>query len=91
MVAVAGTQKMQKLVVIGQGYVGLPLSMQAVKAGYQVVGLEVDEARAKRLQTGDSYVEDISSDELAAAQDHACDGIERVAVGHMRIAGGGGA
>jgi UDP-N-acetyl-D-glucosamine dehydrogenase len=64
---VAPPEKVQKLVVVGQGYVGLPLSMRAVEAGYQVVGLEVDTTRARRLADGDSYVEDISSDELAAA------------------------
>ncbi|MHB1987949.1 MAG: nucleotide sugar dehydrogenase [Acidimicrobiales bacterium] len=53
------------VVVVGQGYVGLPLAMRAAQAGYQVVGYEVDEARVKRLISGDSYVEDVSSEELA--------------------------
>jgi UDP-N-acetyl-D-glucosamine dehydrogenase len=33
-------------VVVGQGYVGLPLAMAAVEAGYRVVGLDVDEPRS---------------------------------------------
>jgi UDP-N-acetyl-D-glucosamine dehydrogenase len=56
-----------KLVVAGQGYVGLPLSMRAVEVGWDVIGVEPDESRARRLANGDSYVEDISSEQLAAA------------------------
>ena len=58
-----------KVAVIGQGYVGLPLAMRAVEVGHDVVGVEVDHARLKRLQTGDSYVEDIPSEQLQAALD----------------------
>ena len=57
----------EKLVVIGQGYVGLPLAMRAVEAGFDVVGLDVDASRIKRLATGESFVEDISSTRLGAA------------------------
>ena len=57
----------QRVVVVGQGYVGLPLAMRAVEVGYHVIGYDVDEARIKRLTTGESYVEDISSEELHAA------------------------
>ncbi len=56
-----------KLVVVGQGYVGLPLAMRAVEVGWNVVGLDVDEHRTKRLNAGESYVEDISSAVLLAA------------------------
>ena len=58
-----------KVAVIGQGYVGLPLSMRAVEVGHDVVGIEVDPRRLKRLQAGESYVEDIPSDELQRALD----------------------
>ena len=57
----------QRLVVVGQGYVGLPLAMRAVDAGFAVVGYDVDEHRVKRLMDGESYVEDISHAQLAAA------------------------
>src|SRR4051812_27222561 len=56
-----------KLVVIGQGYVGLPLSMRAVDAGYQVIGYDVDENRVKRLSVGQSFVEDVSDEQLRQA------------------------
>jgi UDP-N-acetyl-D-glucosamine dehydrogenase len=57
----------QKLVVVGQGYVGLPLAMRAVEAGYDVVGVENDERRAGELRSGRSYVEDIPAERVAAA------------------------
>jgi UDP-N-acetyl-D-glucosamine dehydrogenase len=56
-----------KVVVIGQGYVGLPLAMRAVEVGFDVVGYDVDEARIKRLESGESYVEDVSDLELGGA------------------------
>lgn len=56
-----------KLVVVGQGYVGLPLAMRAVTTGWDVVGLDVDATRVARLREGRSYVDDISSMELKAA------------------------
>ncbi|WGW12173.1 nucleotide sugar dehydrogenase [Saxibacter everestensis] len=55
----------RKLVVIGQGYVGLPVAMRAAQVGYSVVGLELDRARLERLRTGDSYVDDVASSVLA--------------------------
>lgn len=60
-------QHAQKVVVIGQGYVGLPLAMRAVEQGYDVVGLDIDERRVKALGAGVSFVEDISDAQLAAA------------------------
>jgi UDP-N-acetyl-D-glucosamine dehydrogenase len=57
----------RRLVVVGQGYVGLPLAMRAVEVGFDVTGFEIDEARAARLSAGDSYVEDITAEELSRA------------------------
>jgi UDP-N-acetyl-D-mannosaminuronate dehydrogenase len=36
-----------KVVVVGQGYVGLPVALRAAEAGYFVVGYEIDDARVK--------------------------------------------
>jgi UDP-N-acetyl-D-glucosamine dehydrogenase len=61
-------QNQGKLVaVIGQGYVGLPVAMRASEQGYRVVGVDLDERRISGLKAGESYVEDISNDELATA------------------------
>lgn len=56
-----------KVVVIGQGYVGLPVSMRAVEIGYDVVGIDVDQRRVDSLLAGTSYVEDISQEVLGTA------------------------
>ena len=56
-----------KVVIVGQGYVGLPLAMRAVDVGHDVIGFDVDESRVKRLAAGESFVEDISDERLAAA------------------------
>lgn len=55
------------VVVIGQGYVGLPLAVRGAEVGYDVTGLDVDAARVESLQNGESYVEDISAERLIAA------------------------
>jgi UDP-N-acetyl-D-glucosamine dehydrogenase len=57
----------KRVVVVGQGYVGLPLAMRAVEVGHDVVGLEVDTVRVKRLAAGESYVEDVPDEVVAAA------------------------
>ena len=56
-----------KIVVVGQGYVGLPVSMRASQVGFPVVGFEVSTERVKALQSGFSYVGDVSDAELGAA------------------------
>jgi UDP-N-acetyl-D-mannosaminuronate dehydrogenase len=39
-----------RLVVVGQGYVGLPLALAAAEAGFSVVGVDVDPARVEELK-----------------------------------------
>ncbi|MFE9298712.1 nucleotide sugar dehydrogenase [Streptomyces niveus] len=58
-----------KVVVVGQGYVGLPLAVRAALAGHQVVGYDVDTDRVKRLISGESYVEDIPDSQLTVLLD----------------------
>jgi UDP-N-acetyl-D-glucosamine dehydrogenase len=57
----------QRVVVVGQGYVGLALAMRAVEVGFDVVGFDQDEDRIKRLSAGGSYIEDVSDATLAGA------------------------
>jgi UDP-N-acetyl-D-glucosamine dehydrogenase len=56
-----------RLVVVGQGYVGLPLAMRAVEVGYDVTGYDIDEERIKALAAGESMVEDVKGGVLRAA------------------------
>ncbi|SDK51398.1 nucleotide sugar dehydrogenase [Streptomyces indicus] len=67
--AVPETPQPERVAVIGLGYVGLPLAVRAAEAGFDVVGLDVDELRVKRLAAGDSPVEDITGERLLAALD----------------------
>jgi UDP-N-acetyl-D-glucosamine dehydrogenase len=36
---------MARVTIIGQGYVGLPLAVEAAEAGHEVVGLDIDESK----------------------------------------------
>jgi nucleotide sugar dehydrogenase len=56
-----------RVVVVGQGYVGLPLAMRAVEVGYDVVALDVNVHRIARLRAASSYVDDVSDAMLRAA------------------------
>ncbi|MBU2666814.1 nucleotide sugar dehydrogenase [Actinoplanes bogorensis] len=53
-----------RVVIVGQGYVGLPLAVRAARVGHHVVGFDVDDERIKRLAAGESYVDDVSSADL---------------------------
>lgn len=58
-----------RVLIVGQGYVGLPVAMRAVDVGFEVVGLEVAPERAAALQSGRSYVADVPDAQLRAALD----------------------
>jgi len=53
------------LLVIGLGYVGLPLVREATKAGLSVVGYDVGQGVVNGLNGGHSHVDDISDDDVA--------------------------
>jgi UDP-N-acetyl-D-glucosamine dehydrogenase len=55
------------LAIIGQGYVGLPLAMAAVEAGWTVIGVDNFEAKVSQINSGSSPVEDISDEQLQLA------------------------
>ena len=58
-------ERTARIAVVGCGYVGLPLSMAFADAGFHVIGIEVDAERVRRLSTGESYIPDVPSGELA--------------------------
>jgi UDP-N-acetyl-D-glucosamine dehydrogenase len=63
--AIAG--RTARIAVLGQGYVGLPLSMEFAHAGFKVLGLEVDPSKVEALNAGESYIPDIPSEMLRGA------------------------
>ena len=52
--------------VIGLGYVGLPLAAACAAAGFPVLGFDVDAPKIKALNAGRSYIDRVSSADLAA-------------------------
>ncbi|HUR86489.1 MAG TPA: nucleotide sugar dehydrogenase [Solirubrobacteraceae bacterium] len=52
--------------VIGMGYVGLPLAVAFAAAGRDVVAVDVDRRKVEALRRGESYIEDVSDESLAA-------------------------
>ena len=50
--------------IVGLGYVGLPLLLSYCKAGYQVVGFDVDVKKVRNLKAGKSYIKHISDSDI---------------------------
>ncbi|HVM14709.1 MAG TPA: nucleotide sugar dehydrogenase, partial [Egibacteraceae bacterium] len=57
------------VVVLGLGYVGLPLVHAASRAGLTVVGFDPDPVKVEGLNAGRSHVDDVSDAEVAAMRD----------------------
>jgi len=55
---------MKRLVVIGQGYVGLPMALRAAESGFSVIGLDNQATVVEALNAGSSHIDDVSDDEL---------------------------
>ena len=53
--------------VIGLGYVGLPLAMEFVRAGFHVTGIDVDQEKVKKLNRGENYIQDVEDVSVANA------------------------
>jgi UDP-N-acetyl-D-glucosamine dehydrogenase len=56
-----------QVVVIGQGYVGLPLSIAACKADFEVTGIDIDQKKVSKINNRKSPVEDISDSVIDVA------------------------
>jgi UDP-N-acetyl-D-glucosamine dehydrogenase len=59
-------QKKVTLAVVGLGYVGLPLALEFARRGLSVIGIEVDRERISRIKKRESYITDISHQQLRA-------------------------
>lgn len=51
--------------VVGLGYVGLPLAVELARAGFQVLGMDLDERKCRSIRNGLSYIRDIPSSVIA--------------------------
>lgn len=58
---------MEKIAIIGLGYVGLPLSLVFAESGVEVVGLDVDDSKVEALGKKQSYIRHIPSERIAGA------------------------
>src|SRR5262249_25898167 len=54
-----------RVVVIGAGYVGLPLSVEIARAGFTVTAFDKVEGKCKSIVAGKSYIKDVRDDDLA--------------------------
>src|SRR5467141_3934679 len=53
-----------KVCIVGLGYVGVPLAVASAKAGFDVIGVDVDESKVASINKGVSHVEDPYSEKL---------------------------
>lgn len=53
--------------VVGQGYVGLPLALRFVEAGFHCIGVDINPQRVAQLRDGISHITDVTNEELSRA------------------------
>ena len=58
----------KNVVVIGLGYVGLPLVINAAKSGYKVFGFDIDAVKIAQLKLGKSFTTEIRKQDLLGLQ-----------------------
>ncbi len=59
------TNKKARVGVLGLGYVGLPLAVEFAKAGFDVVGIDVQRAKVDQFNAGQSYIKDVPDSTFA--------------------------
>jgi UDP-N-acetyl-D-glucosamine dehydrogenase len=52
--------------VIGLGYVGLPLAVEKAKAGYKVIGFDIQDIRVEQVNQGINYIGDVIDEDLVS-------------------------
>ncbi len=58
-------EKSARICVLGLGYVGLQLAVALADVGYTVIGLDTDEAKVRAIEQGQSYILDVSAQDIA--------------------------
>lgn len=56
--------KTARIGVVGLGYVGLPLAVEKAKAGYTVIGFDIQKNRVDAVNAGSNYIGDVVDEEL---------------------------
>ena len=56
--------------IVGLGYVGLPLMLRYIEAGYKVLGIDIDQEKVDQLNNGESSIAHISNESIAHAREH---------------------
>ncbi|MGX1597897.1 nucleotide sugar dehydrogenase [Dietzia maris] len=59
-----------RAVIVGLGYVGLPLAREATLAGLQVTGLDVSEKVVDSLNRGKSHIDDLNEADIREMRSH---------------------
>jgi UDP-N-acetyl-D-glucosamine dehydrogenase len=54
--------KSARVGVLGLGYVGLPLAVEFARAGFEVVGIDVQQSKVDQFNSGHSYIRDVRDD-----------------------------
>jgi len=54
--------------IVGLGYVGLPLMLRYAETGFKVLGFDIDAEKVDKLNNGETYIEHITADKIAAAR-----------------------
>ena len=56
------TSRKARVGVLGLGYVGLPLAVEFTRAGFDVVGIDVQQSKVDQFNSGHSYIKDVKDD-----------------------------
>ena len=59
------SEKTATVGVVGLGYVGLPLAVEKAKAGFSVLGFDIQRDKVDRVNRGENYIGDVVPEELA--------------------------
>ena len=54
--------------IVGLGYVGLPLMLRYAETGFKVLGFDIDAEKVNKLNNGETYIEHITAEKIAAAR-----------------------
>lgn len=57
-------QKKARVGIVGLGYVGLPLAVEIMNQGFNVVGVDIDRERVAALNRGRSFIDDVDASVL---------------------------